>query len=165
MKRRKQKLTDADRRWLIAAGGMSALLSLAGCQSVFPTGSGVIEARTGEEALRTIRSEHGLPRLSPDSTLEKAALQQAGYMARSRKMEHTTARGRDFASRMKSNGVEGAAAENIAHGGMAPGKLFSMWMDLAGHRRNMLDPRFEHFGLASVADAEGRRYWALVLGR
>ena len=40
-----------------------------------------------------------------------------------------------------------------------------MWMTSKGHRRNMLDPRFGHYGLASAEDGQGRKYWALVLGR
>lgn len=142
---------------------------LTGCQSVLDlglgnTGPAVIEAKSGEEALTQIRSSHGLPLLRADPKLEQAALQQATYMARTGDMEHTTRRGRDFASRVKDNGIEGAAAENIAHGRFDPGGLFTAWMNSSGHRRNMLDPRFSKFGLASVAEAEGgSRYWALVL--
>jgi uncharacterized protein YkwD len=39
-----------------------------------------------------------------------------------------------------------------------------MWMNSSGHRRNMLDPRFRRFGLASAsASGSPERYWALVL--
>ncbi|WP_246485499.1 CAP domain-containing protein [Aminobacter carboxidus] len=153
---------------VMRATALGALLFLAACQ----TGSNLAgdaagASATGVTYLQTIRSEHGLPPLSPDSTLERAALQQAAYMARSGKMEHTTGWGKDFAARMNDNSVAGAAAENIAHGGMEPAKLFSMWMNSAGHRRNMLDPRFSKFGLAYVRESKGsdKRYWALVLGR
>ena len=156
--------------WPKAGFAVLGLLVLAGCQSVFsmvtPTGgNGVGASATGETYLAAIRSDHGLPTLSPDAKLEKAAAQQAGYMAQSAEMSHRTGWRKDFATRMKENGVEGAAAENVAHGAMEPEKLFSMWMDSKGHRRNMLDPRFAHYGLASAEDAQGRKYWALVLGR
>jgi uncharacterized protein YkwD len=39
-----------------------------------------------------------------------------------------------------------------------------MWMDSPSHRRNMLDRRFNHFGVASATDGEGKRYWSMVLG-
>ena len=52
-------------------------------------------------------------------------------MARSAEMSHRTGWRKDFATRMKENGVEGAAAENVAHGAMDPEKLFRMWMDVA----------------------------------
>lgn len=153
---------------VMRATAFGSLLFLAACQTGSKVaGDGAGASTTGIAYLQTIRSENGLPPLSPDSTLERAALQQAAYMARSGKMEHTTGWGKDFAARMKDGGVEGAAAENIAHGGMEPAKLFSMWMNSAGHRRNMLDPRFSKFGLAYVRESKGsdKRYWALVLGR
>lgn len=152
------------------AFALVALLFTAGCQSngfsmVAPKGGGVGASATGETYLASIRSDHGLPPLSPDDKLEKAAAQQAAYMARSARMTHRTGWRKDFATRMKENGVEGAAAENVAYGAMSPEKLFKMWMDSKGHRRNMLDPRFAHYGLASAEDGQGRKYWALVLGR
>ena len=155
-----------------AAVALMALLFAAGCQNnvfsmVAPKGGGegVGASATGEMYLASIRSDHGLPSLSPDEKLEKAAAQQATYMARAAEMTHRTGWRKDFATRMKENGVEGAAAENVAYGAMDPEKLFKMWMDSKGHRRNMLDPRFAHYGLASAEDGQGRKYWALVLGR
>ena len=147
------------------------LLFAAGCQNVFSMvnpmggGEGLGASASGETYLKSIRSDHGLPPLARDGKLEKAAAQQAGYMARASAMRHRTGWRKDFATRMKENGVEGAAAENVAYGAMDPEKLFSMWMGSKGHRRNMLDPRFAHYGLASAEDGQGRKYWALVLGR
>ncbi|MGI6850804.1 CAP domain-containing protein [Mesorhizobium sp. 1B3] len=162
-----KKLKDADRRWLIKAGSASLVLSLTACQSVQDVGEMAADGKTGEDYLATIRSEHGLPPLHSDPMLEKAALQQAAYMAQSGRMDHTTGWGKDFATRMRANGIGGAAAENIAYGGMAPDELFTRWMNSPGHRRNMLDPRFSRFGLAYAREAKDtrRRYWALVLGR
>ena len=153
-----------DRRSILKGAAVLALAPLAACQSasmLAVDGSGA--SASGTTYLARIRSEHGLPPLLADRSLEKAAAQQAAYMARSGKMEHTTGFRRDLATRMHRNGIEGAAAENIAHGRMDLEKLFSMWMDSAGHRRNMLDPRFSKFGLASAGDDQ--KYWALVLGR
>lgn len=140
------------------------LLSLAACGTANRTGDGAALSAGGY--LTAIRTENGLPALSSDPALERAALQQAGYMAQTGRMAHTTRLGRDFASRIRDNGIEGAAAENIASGQKDLGSLFTAWKNSAGHRRNMLDPRFSRYGLAYTADADsGRRYWALVLGR
>jgi uncharacterized protein YkwD len=158
---------NADRRrFLAGAAALGAALFLAACQ----TGGGIGDAGgasdSGAAYLGEIRESNGLAPLSPDSRLEKAALQQAGYMARSGRMAHTTGWGKTFAARMNGNGVEGAAAENIAFGRMDLDRLFSMWMNSQGHRRNMLDPRFSRFGLAYAGTGQdGQRYWALVLGR
>lgn len=111
-----------------------------------------------------IRQSNGLASLVPDSVLERAALEQARYMARSDRMTHSTGWGRGFSTRMKKNGINGVAAENLAHGRMEPAKVFSMWMNSPGHRRNMLEPRIKRFGLAYATDGKSdRRYWALVV--
>jgi uncharacterized protein YkwD len=163
----KRRLSDADRRWLMKAVGAAALVTLPACQSVFDIGAApvVIEAKSGQEALTKIRTSHGLPLLSTDAALEKAAAEQARFMAETGRMEHTTARGRDFSTRIRTSGIDGAAAENIAQGRFDPGGLFTAWMNSSGHRRNMLDPRFSRFGLASAEGQDGTRYWALVLAR
>ena len=148
-------------RPLAAIAALGALLALGACQSMLPTGAGA--GASADAHLAAIRSSRGLPELTADARLERAALKQSGYMVRAGQMSHTAQYG--FAARMREGGVEGAAAENIAHGGMDMARLFDMWMKSPGHRRNMLDPRFHHYGLASAEDASGRKYWTLVLGR
>lgn len=152
---------------IVRTAAAGALLLLAACQTSSPPGDGAGASAGAASHLAKIRTAHGLPALASDPQLERAALRQAGYMAHSARMEHTTGRGRTFAARMQDDGIGGPAAENIAHGRMGIDKLFAMWMDSQGHRRNMLDPRFGRFGLAYMRDGEGsqRRYWALVLAR
>ena len=44
--------------------------------------------------------------------------------------------------------------------------VFDAWMKSSGHRKNMLDPTFEHYGLA-WATPENKPtyiYWAMMLG-
>jgi uncharacterized protein YkwD len=154
------------RRTLIIAGGLALLSGLAGCGTL-PTGNGAGASASAASLVAGIRNANGLGSLAPDSQLERAALQQAGYMARAGRMVHTTGWGKDFASRVTDNGIKGAAAENIAEGRMDLQRLFDMWMHSAPHRRNLLDPRFTRFGLAYVRDGKNSewRYWALVLGK
>jgi uncharacterized protein YkwD len=150
---------------------MLALIAVAvgsvGCQSIsLLTVDGAGANASAEEHLAAIRRSAGLSVLSPDAQLEKAARQQAEFMAASGKMVHTTALGRDFLTRVRGNGIEGAAAENIAHGRFGLDGLFAAWMNSSGHRKNMLDERFTRFGLASAKAGDGeRRYWALVLAK
>ena len=149
-----------------AMAAMLGLLLLAGCQDAMPTGGvGTGASASGATYLAAIRSAHNLQPLVADRKLERAAAQQAGFMAGAANMDHRTGWGKGFAQRMKANGIAGPAAENVAYGAMSPQKLFSMWMNSSGHRRNMLDPRFGHYGLASADDGQGRRYWALVLAK
>ena len=154
------------RRVMLVGGSLALLWGLAGCGSL-PTGNGAGASTTASGLVAGIRSTNGLGSLSPDSQLERAALQQAFYMAQAGRMVHTTGWGRDFSSRVKDNGIKGAAAENIAEGRMDLQRLFDMWMHSAPHRRNLLDPRFTRFGLAYASDGKNPewRYWALVLGK
>jgi uncharacterized protein YkwD len=162
----KHQIPNLNRRMLLI--GLAAMAGLAACSTVsVPTGEGAGVSSSATATLAGIRASAGLPALVPDAQLEQAALQQAGYMASRERMSHTTGWGKDFASRMKDNGVRGAAAENIAEGRFDQQKLFDIWMHSAGHRRNMLDPDFSRFGLAYVRDGRDSaiRYWSLVLGK
>lgn len=159
-------LVPVDRRVFLALSGIAALTALQGCMSVLDIGESGVDAASGKAHLGRIRSSHGLPPLAADPRLERAALEQSGFMARSGRMTHDTGFRRDFATRMKRNGIGGAAAENLAHGAFGPDRMFEMWMSSPGHRRNMLNPGFGRFGLAYTQEAGGkRRYWTLVLGR
>lgn len=156
-----------NRRILAMLALVAVAVASVGCQSIsLLTVDGAGANASAQEHLAAIRRSAGLSVLSPDAQLEKAARQQAEFMAASGKMVHTTARGRDFLTRARGNGIEGAAAENIAHGQFGLDGLFAAWMNSAGHRKNMLDERFTRFGLASAKDGKSdRRYWALVLAK
>lgn len=145
---------------------VAALASaLAGCGSLVGSGTGASGSVTSY--LAAVRSENGLAPLASDSQLEKAALQQAKYMASKASMTHTTGYGTDFSSRMAKNKIAGPAAENIAAGRFDTAKVITVWKDSPPHRRNMLDPRMNRFGLAYVRDARNKdvRYWAMVLAK
>jgi len=166
--------TPRHRRSFLHLGATPAVLAvllalLCACTSPGGRDIGSIygQNRTGAQYLAAIRSSQGLGPLQADATLEAAALDQARRMARSGRMAHTTGAGASFPVRMARGGVEGAAAENIAYGGFGPAELFQRWMDSPGHRRNMLNPSYTRYGLASAQDSpgSGRRYWALVLAR
>ena len=146
---------------------LAALIGLQACGSVNSTGEGGGASNAAAGSLNALRSEQGLSALAPDPQLEQAALQQARYMAAAGRMEHTTGQGKDFAARVKANGIAGAAAENIAAGRMDTARVLETWKDSPPHRRNMLDARFTRFGLAYVRDGKNPdwRYWAMVLGK
>jgi uncharacterized protein YkwD len=140
--------------------------ALAACQSSTFTGVSEGQNRNGAAYLAGIRAANGLPTLVADAGLEEAARQQAQFMAGAGEMSHTTGFRRAFASRMHRNGVDGAAAENIAHGAFGMDELFQRWLNSPPHRKNMLNPDYSRFGLASAQDSGGsKRYWALVLAK
>lgn len=151
------------RRKITAILCVATMLGLQGCGST-QLGGGDVASNSAVTQLQAIRGSQGLSPVAPDRNLERAALQQARYMAASSRMTHTTGRGRDFKTRMHEHEIT-LAAENIAYGSMDVSRLFRMWRDSPPHRKNMLDPRFSRFGLASAENAKGVRYWALVLGK
>jgi uncharacterized protein YkwD len=143
-----------------------AVLPLSACQTAMQTPGKVAGASaTATSNVQAIRSTNGLTGLNADPTLERAASQQASYMASAGRMAHTTGWGRSFSSRVRDNEIYGLAAENIAVGRMDMDQLFARWMASPPHRRNMLDPQFTRFGLAYAESKNGsaERYWALVL--
>ena len=158
----------AGRRKHVCVAGLSALLALAGCSTAsYQPGTVAGASGSGAAYLARIRTSYGLPPLARDFVLESAAREQAYYMARSGRLAHNTGYGRDFHSRIRKNGIPWPAAENVARGNLDPGRLFAMWMNSPGHRKNILNPQFNRYGLAYVRDNNGGwgRYWALVLSR
>ena len=157
-------MTQASRRGFIA--GSLAVVALAvlpaACQTD-PDPSANAAIASGSGSIEDIRAAAGLRPLTRDPRLERAAIRQAGYMARAGRMTHSTGPGRGFAARVRQEGIAGAAAENLAHGRMDTGRVFGMWMRSPGHRRNMLNPRFSRYGLAHADAPGGGRFWALVL--
>lgn len=151
------------RQPFLASFMLALALALAGCQTAGLLSLPGVGA-SAEDILTSVRTSRGLGRLSPDPQLERAAREQAQFMAKAGRMEHTAVRGQDFVTRIRRAGIDGAAAENIARGRYELDQLFLAWMNSRGHRRNMLDPRFTRFGLASAGEGAGR-YWALVLAR
>jgi len=150
--------------WTAASGLLiAAALLLGGCQSAGFDGPATGQNGSGSAYLSSIRSSNGLSPLAADAALEQAALEQARLMAGAGVMNHTARFGRDFGRRVRRNGVDGAAAENIAHGAFGMDELFQRWMNSPGHRRNMLNPTYTRYGLASATEADGKRYWALIL--
>ncbi|CAN7615845.1 CAP domain-containing protein [Phyllobacterium sp. LjRoot231] len=161
-----EKNSHLSRRNFLGFAAAAAIMPLAACQTVTRTpGKSAGASTSAVSNMQAIRSASGLGGLTPDSTLERAALQQAGYMASTGRMSHTTLWGRSFAARAKGNGIHGAAAENIARGRMDMNQVFASWMASPPHRRNMLDPRFTRFGLAYAESTNGstERYWSLLL--
>jgi hypothetical protein len=138
-----------------------SIISLASCAGG-PAGQGY----NGPTSLPEIRTENGLLPLANDSELTAAAAAHAASMAKSKTMSHTTVVGGSFPTRMKKVETRGAAAENIAYGAFGTDELFRKWMNSPPHRRNMLNPTFTRYGLASAPAHDGKhRYWALVLAR
>lgn len=149
------------RRNILGLAGLALVVSA--CPAIAAVGQDTVDPT---ELFNRIRSAQGLPLMATDGKLEQAALYQARRMASFAKMGHSVGWGNGFTDRLKQAGIRGPAAENVASGQRSTSAVFDAWMKSPGHRRNMLDPAFSHYGLA-WATPESKPdyiYWAMVLG-
>jgi uncharacterized protein YkwD len=113
--------------------------------------------------LNAYRAQKRLGPLLPESRLVKAADTQCKIMIRNGRIGHEFGPGTRFMERLQAAGIGlRAAGENVAMGQPNVGAVMDAWMKSRGHRRNIMDPKFTHFGLA-MRLAGGRPWWALVL--
>jgi len=102
------------------------------------------------EALNRERATQNLGALQWDDALFKAARQHALRMANLNMLEHQLPSEADLEGRLAEAGARfSVIAENIAVGA-SPQIIHGGWMDSAGHRKNILDPRLTSVGIAAV---------------
>ncbi|WEX09523.1 CAP domain-containing protein [Chelativorans sp. AA-79] len=155
-----------------AAALVSIALLCAACASA-PNENNALDNVAYPEALRSealslanqVRRVDGAPELRLDSTLNAAAQAHAEDMARRGFYGHRSPERRDVADRYKANGggLWDIIGENIstclncaANAGQVR-KFQEGWMRSPGHRRNILDARFDSFGFG-IAQAAGKVY-------
>jgi len=129
----------------------SALLAaaVAGCGTL----SGTPETAT---SLNGFRASHGLSQLRTDGTLTALAGEHAADMARRDSLDHD--------GFMAHRGPRGARAENVAYGCKESACVIQQWVNSSGHRKNMLIPSLNRYGLASATSPSGKKYWTLLVG-
>ena len=89
------------------------------------------------------RKQHGLPTLQIDEELIKSARSHAIWMARNRRLQHTSR----------------PVAENIAMGYSSSQGVVHGWMNSSGHRANILNHGYRRIGTAAYETADGTIYW------
>jgi uncharacterized protein YkwD len=113
------------------------------------------------EMISNYRVQHGEGRVTPDSTLNRIAHEQAAAMASKDVLDHGVLG--PFSSRVAASKSE-RAAENIAYGYDSFSKTLGQWIDSAEHRKNLLMHGASKVGVASAKSATtGRTYWAMVI--
>ena len=116
-------------------------------------------------AANQIRSRHGLQAFRHSPRLDEAAARHARWMLRTGKFSHSGENGSRVQHRIQATGYQACyGAENLAKGPPSLSVVMDAWMKSPGHRRNLLSKRGADMGLAMVRDAEGRPYWAMVVG-
>lgn len=122
------------------------------------------------EILRLVnleRARNGLRTLTMNQTLEDQANEYAcelifyDFFAHENPITGSTLRDRaeDFGYDYQVIG------ENLAAGQRTPLEAFNDWMDSEGHRRNILDERFEEIGIGIRSGGDYGLYWVQEFGR
>ena len=95
------------------------------------------------------RQKEGLNPLKWDNTLSLLALMHCEDMIRRNFFDHVNPDGEDPFDRMAKFSIGyWAAGENIAVGQQSPKEAITDWMNSAGHRENILNPKFKSLGVA-----------------
>lgn len=105
------------------------------------------------------RTSRGIAALTMNSTLTDLAILKSRDMRDNNYFGHTSPTYGTPGEMLDRFGVNNRAyGENIAAGQATPEDVMRVWMNSAGHRANILDPRFTDIGVGYVAGTETSRY-------
>ncbi len=151
-----------------------ALLAPAGAEARGCDNVNVMPSRGNLEVVRSAvlclhnaeRASHGLPRLSENPRLRRAAERHSSHMVDAHFFDHTSPGGGTMIARIRRTGYMNSAhgwsvGENIA---WASGRLSTadeitdVWMSSPGHRANILRAKFREIGIGiSIGTPAGSR--------
>lgn len=134
-------------------------VAVAAASSVPRTTPSIRLARAAVCLINSRRARRGMVRLRLNHKLTKAAMRHTHDMVRRGYFGHVSHRGRDVVDRLRrSRYLDGRfswrVGENLAWGSGrlgTPRRIVRSWMESAGHRRNMLDPRYREIGIGVIA--------------
>lgn len=137
-----------------------------------PPGGGGTNAQEREvlELTNDARREQGCRPLTLDDSLVEAAGSHASDMARRNYMDHNTPEGKSPGDRMADAGYRGSGwGENIAGGYESARRVFAAWMGSEGHRKNILNCKFDKIGIGydprQINPDWGNGSWVQDFGR
>ena len=129
-----------------------------GCANVDvkPTRANLEVVRTAVLCLHNAeRARNGLPRLSENPRLRRAAASHTEHMVHARFFDHTSPAGSTMADRIRRTGYTSGTrgwsiGENIAWGTgrlATAAQIHRSWMNSPGHRANILQRAFREIGI------------------
>ena len=128
----------------------------------------------GLQLVNVDRNRHGRSPLAPDPLLTQVAQRHAEDMANRNFFSHANLQGQMPSDRMRAVGGTGNVAENIAYqmSSMGIDPTFELaevfqrdWMRSTGHRRNLLQPEYTHFGYGIAISKDRTKIYAVQLFR
>lgn len=161
---------------MLAACGAPAPVQRSGASSKYPdvqaTAPGkaqCYQTSAGENAAAaaatsSARRAAGLPAVSPNATLARAAAAHACDMASRGLMAHHGSKTTGPAQRVKSLGyAPRLTAENIAAGPFSLGRVLGEWNRSSGHLENINIPQVQEVGIGRAIGSDGKTvFWAAV---
>lgn len=169
------KAASADRRRFLA--GLAAAVFMGEAAPAFVSDAEAafgprvsvakIDLRQAERYINRVRTRHGAGPVRMEGRLIEAALHHSLMMARKGKMAHHFGPGTRFKDRIKKAGIHGSAAENVGAGYSSMQSVVDGWLHSPGHRRNLLNRKLTHIGMAAALNpaSKYRTYWTLILAR
>ena len=127
-----------------------------------PTSRSIVEVRRATLCLlNDERARAGLAPLRDNRELRKAAQSHSRKMVRLHFFDHRCPQGSTLRSRVRGTSYlrgarDWALAENLGWGSgrlASPREIVGSWMRSAGHRENILDPRFRDIGIGIAPGA------------
>jgi uncharacterized protein YkwD len=123
------------------------------------------------ELVNRDRAQQGLAPLAEDYLLSGAAGLHAIDMANHSYFDHYNANGQGPTERFSALGGTGGVGENIIYTQILESRKhidvqlledFQLrWMNSSGHRKNLLNPRYTHFGYGIAVSPDGDRVYAV----
>jgi uncharacterized protein YkwD len=111
--------------------------------------------------VNAVRGQAGCGPVTVDARLTAAAQGHSSDMSNREYFSHDTPEGVSFDKRIRNAGYASPGAENIARGARTAEDVMRMWMESAGHRRNILNCDLDTIGVG--LDRDGF-YWTQDFG-
>ncbi len=166
---------SADRRRFLAGLAAAVLMGktapafVSDAQAAFGPRVSVakIDLRQAARYINRVRARHGAKRVRMEGRLVKAALSHSMMMARKGKLAHQFGPGTRFSARIRKAGIRGLAVENVSAGYSSTKSVIDGWHRSPGHRRNLLNRKLTHIGMAAAVNPASRyrTYWTLILAQ
>ena len=154
-------------RWAIFAAGLAMTLWGTGATAQACVTPPNVNSMAGEIAagLNASRRANGEAPLRFNRRLSRAAMSHACDMLVNDFFDHRGSDGSTSQHRVQATGYRDCiVAENLAWGYPQSSQIINGWMNSPGHRRNMLHPRIEEYGIGITQGPKGP-YWVLVVGK
>ncbi len=106
------------------------------------------------------RVNQGLPELKIFNIVSKEAINHTNYMIEIGEMNHD-----NFSVRyhnLVANANAKSAAENVAYGYTTAEAVVNAWINSDGHRHNIENPTYTHFGISTKSNSEGHNYFTNI---